>query len=123
MRVLVCGSRHFNSYWKFIHEMDLISEEKDFDNNQPITIISGEARGADTLAKRYAEECGWNYEGYPADWNTYGKRAGPIRNRQMLVEGKPDLVVAFLSPDSRGTKNMIEQAKKAGIETMVVDVS
>lgn len=123
MRVLVCGSRHFNSYWKFIHEMDLISEEKDFDNNPPITIISGEARGADTLAKRYAEECGWNYEGYPADWNTYGKRAGPIRNRQMLVEGKPDLVVAFLSPDSRGTKNMIEQAKKAGIETMVVDVS
>lgn len=132
MRVLVCGSRTFNDYPKLCYEMDKLP----LDENQPITIISGEARGADTLAKRYAEECGWNYEGYPADWDTYGKGAGPIRNRQMLVEGKPDLVIAFLGPVavsefttglsdskySRGTKNMIDQAKKAGVETVVVDI-
>lgn len=92
------------------------------DEKQPITIISGEARGADTLAKQYAEECGWEYVGYPADWNTYGKRAGPIRNRQMLVEGQPDLVVAFLARDSRGTQNMINQATKAGIPVEIVNI-
>ena len=119
MRVLVCGSRHFNDYAKLCNEMDKLP----LDENQPITIISGEARGADTLAKRYAEECGWNYEGYPADWNTYGKRAGPIRNRRMLVEGKPELVVAFLAPDSRGTQNMIDQSKKAGVEVYVVEIA
>lgn len=118
MRVLVCGGRDFNNYWKLCHEMDLISEEKDFDNNQPITIISGEARGADTLAKQYAEECGWNYEGYPADWKLHGRGAGPIRNRQMLVEGKPDLVVAF--PGGVGTKNMISQAEDANVPVRIV---
>jgi hypothetical protein len=102
--------------------MDNISEEKDFDNNQPITIISGTARGADTLGERYAEECGWELERYPADWKTYGKRAGPIRNSQMLREGKPDLVVAFRGPNSRGTQNMIDQARKAGIPVRIIEI-
>lgn len=118
MKVLVCGSRHFHDYYKLCNTMD----DLNLDEKQPITIISGEARGADTLAKQYAEECGWDYVGYPADWNTYGKRAGPIRNSQMLVEGKPDLVVAFLAPNSRGTKHMIEIAQKAGVETKVIDI-
>lgn len=122
MKVLVCGSRHFNDYSKLCYEMDVISTEKDFDNNQSITIISGKARGADTLAERYADECGWVFEGYPAEWDKYGKSAGPIRNRQMLIEGKPDLVVAFKAKDSRGTQNMINQAKKAGIPVEVVDL-
>jgi hypothetical protein len=97
--------------------MDEISEELDFDNNQPITIISGEARGADTLAKEYATECGWDYEGYPADWRVYGKGAGYVRNRQMLVEGKPDLVVAF--PGGNGTKMMTELAMKADVPVRI----
>lgn len=122
MRVLVCGSRHFNDYSKLCLEMDKISEEKDFDNNQPITIISGTARGADTLGEKYSEECGWELERYPADWNTYGRRAGPIRNSQMLKEGRPDLVVAFRAPNSRGTQNMIDQATKAGIETRIINI-
>ncbi len=92
------------------------------DENQPITIISGEAGGADMLAKQYAEECGWNYEGYPADWNTYGKRAGPIRNNEMLVKGKPDLVVAFLAPNSRGTKHMISISEKAGVTVKIINI-
>lgn len=122
MRVLVCGSRHFNNYWKLCQEMDYISEVYDFDNRQPITIISGTAKGADTLGERYATECGWELVRYPADWETHGKRAGPIRNSQMLREGKPDLVVAFLAPNSRGTKHMIEIAEKAGVKVVVVNI-
>lgn len=118
MRILICGSRDFTDYPQLCSVMD----EMNLDEVQPITIISGEARGADTLAKQYAEECGWDYEGYPADWNTHGRRAGPIRNRQMLVEGKPDLVVAFRGPNSRGTQNMITQAEKAGVEVSVVEI-
>lgn len=132
MRVLVCGSRTFNNYAKLCNVLD----DLNLDEKQPITIIGGEARGADTLGKRYAEECGYNYEGYPAQWNTYGKRAGPIRNRQMLVEGKPDLVVAFLGPvavqefnyglsDSKyspGTKDMINQSKEADVPVKVIEI-
>lgn len=122
MKVLICGDRNFTDYNKFCTELDYISEVYDFDNKQPITIISGEARGANTLAKQYAVECGWEYEGYPADWNTYGKGAEPIRNRQMLVEGIPDLVIAFLAKDSRGTKNMIDQSVKAGVKIEVINI-
>lgn len=118
MKVLVCGSRDFNDYSKLCNEMDKLP----LDENQPITIISGTARGADKLGERYAEECGWGLERYPADWKTQGKRAGFIRNAQMLREGKPDLVVAFRGPNSRGTQNMIDQATKAGIKVRIIEI-
>jgi hypothetical protein len=121
MRVLVCGSRHFNDDEHLFEILDLINGT--FDLEKKIScIISGKAKGADTLAETYAEVQKIPFEGYPADWNTHGKAAGPIRNSQMLKEGKPDLVVAFLAPDSRGTKNMIEQASKAGVPVQVVNI-
>jgi hypothetical protein len=86
------------------------------------TIISGHARGADTLGERLAEDMGWRCEQYPALWETEGKRAGPIRNARMLREGKPDVVIAFRAPDSKGTQNMIDQAMKAGVEVKVIEV-
>jgi hypothetical protein len=58
---------------------------------------------------------------YPADWDKYGKAAGPIRNKQMLDEGNPEKVIAFRFKNSRGTQNMINQAEKAGIKTIVID--
>ncbi len=56
---------------------------------------------------------------FKADWLKEGRAAGPIRNKKMLVEGKPDLVVAFHNDidASKGTKNMLKQAQKAGIAT------
>lgn len=113
MRVLVCGSRHFT-------DKDLMEDV--LKQYNITTIIEGEARGADTLAREYANESEILCEKYPADWEKYGKSAGFIRNTQMLKEGKPELVVAFLASDSRGTKNMIDQAKKAGVETIIIDV-
>lgn len=132
MRVLVCGSRHFNDYEKLKQWLDWYI----LPNNEKHTIIEGEARGADLLARKYAEGRGMDVLPFPAEWDKYGKAAGPIRNSQMLKEGKPELVIAFLGPvavseftsglsDSKyssGTKNMIDQARKAGVETVVVDV-
>jgi ABC-type Fe3+-hydroxamate transport system substrate-binding protein len=116
MRLLICGSRNSDNYEipKFIEKVNEIN---------PSVIISGEARGFDTLAKNYARVYGIAYEGYPADWKKHGKAAGPIRNKQMLDEGKPDKVLAFLAPNSRGTRNMISQAEKAGIPVEIVDAS
>src|SRR5258707_15356809 len=104
MRVLVCGSRHFHDYERLKEVLD---------GHEISEIIHGGARGADTLSGDYGKGRNVPVRVWPADWNTYGKRAGPIRNHQMLSEGKPDLVVAFLAPDSRGTKHMIEIAQKA----------
>jgi hypothetical protein len=54
-----------------------------------------------------------------AEWETLGRKAGPIRNERMLTEGKPDLVVAF--PGGRGTAHMTRLAREAGVEVVEID--
>ena len=78
-----------------------------------VVIIHGAARGADSLADDYGSERGLRVIRYPADWNTHKKAAGPIRNRLMLTDGQPHVIVAF--PGGNGTADMIRQGKKAGV--------
>lgn len=68
------------------------------------------------MARCYAADHGISAEGFPADWRKYGKSAGPLRNQQMIDEGKPDLVVAF--PGGTGTADMVRRAKAAGIRVI-----
>lgn len=113
MRVLVCGGRDYRDYDKISSTLkDLCSK----DNKN--TIIQGGARGADQSAKEFAGDFGIEYLTFHADWDKHGKAAGYIRNKQMLGEGKPDLVVAF--PGGRGTANMVELAQAAGVETKII---
>jgi hypothetical protein len=81
------------------------------------TVISGGARGADTMAEMVAKELGLSFRCYRAEWGTYGLKAGPMRNQRMLDEGKPDVVMAFHQDigKSRGTADMIRRAKRAGV--------
>lgn len=112
MRVLVCGGRDFEKYDYLKTVLSALQVTRgDFS-----AIIHGGARGADANAGLYARRHNIEEVQYLADWKAHGKAAGPIRNKQMLVEGKPDLVVAF--PGGRGTANMVEQAKKAGVEVI-----
>lgn len=114
MRVLVCGGRDYDDDVKVYETLDWVGVHKDIID----VIISGHARGADSLGEMYADERGIELDIYPAQWNKYGKSAGYRRNTQMLVEGKPDLVVAF--PGGRGTAMMVKIAKDAGVEVMEV---
>lgn len=113
MRVLVCGSRHFNDRVK----LDEVLRELPID-----TVIEGEAKGADRLSRDWAEDNNVPVQKFPANWELYGKRAGPIRNTQMLKEGKPEMVVAFLAQVGSGTAHMIRIAEEAGIPVTIVDV-
>jgi hypothetical protein len=83
-----------------------------------VVLIHGNAKGADTLAKRWAVAHSVWHLPFEPDWQTHGDLAGPIRNRRMLDEGKPDLVLAF--PGGRGTRNMVVQAKLAGVPVEIV---
>lgn len=113
MKVLVCGGRDYTdamtlgSWLGGIHKQRGITE-----------IIHGGASGADWLAGQFARYANIQVSEYPADWKKHGRAAGPIRNKQMLDEGKPDLVVAF--PGGRGTADMVRQATKAGIHVQDV---
>jgi hypothetical protein len=117
MRVLVCGGRHYGfKLEQRDHVWGVLSEYED------IEIIHGNARGVDKTSGAFAETHERPHHVYPAQWEKYGKAAGPIRNKQMLDEGKPDLVIAFLAPNSRGTQNMIDQATKAGLPVKIVEI-
>jgi hypothetical protein len=81
-------------------------------------LISGAATGADTLAVRWARA--WNVPvvEYPAQWERLGRMAGPVRNRKMLEEGRPDFVIAF--PGGRGTAHMVQIARASGVPVLEV---
>jgi hypothetical protein len=76
-------------------------------------VIHGDAVGADRFAGEWARLRSIEEIPFPPDWATHGRAAGPIRNKQMLDEGRPDLVVAF--PGGRGTANMVMQAMATGV--------
>lgn len=121
MILLVSGSRTITNYKLVEKAIFDIHFQDSFNPPGKITrIIAGEAQGVDQLAKQMAHRHSFPYTGYPARWEQYGKRAGYIRNKQMLEEGKPDMVLAIWDGISRGTKNMIELAQQVGIETRVV---
>lgn len=117
MRVLICGGRDFFHLGILIYQMNSLMTDRGL-KKEDMVVIQGEAKGADFLGKAWADWMGIEHEDYPADWKKHGKAAGHIRNKQMLEEGKPDLVVAFRG--GYGTANMIKQAKDAGVEVLEV---
>jgi len=122
MRVLVCGSRTFEDYEVV---RGVLAGLDDHSPDGFGYMVNGAGRGADELAHRYACETLTAEKRFPADWERHGKRAGYLRNQQMLDEGQPDLVVAFVDkplPESKGTAMMVDLARKAGVRTIVVEV-
>ncbi len=115
IKVLICGGRDFNDYGLLADTLVGLIGQYD---PKDVTIISGHARGADKLGERFANVNECKLLIFPADWDKYRKAAGPVRNQQMIDEGKPDLVVAF--PGGRGTQDMVKRAKKHGIEVVEV---
>lgn len=110
MRILVCGGRE---YWDMVHVWAVLDTYKD----QMSCLINGDADGADVLSHDWAHDHDVPHEEFPAQWREHGRSAGPIRNRDMLKYGQPDLVIAF--PGRRGTADMIRIARDAGIPVVV----
>lgn len=113
MRLLVCGSRGWRN--KDLICASLLMRQVDY-------IIAGGARGADSLAREVALDLGISYVEYRADWSTYGRSAGYVRNCEQYDKEQPDLVMAFHCDlgASKGTKHMIEYARSRGCPVVVV---
>lgn len=112
MRTIIAGGRDFTNTSVAFACLESLVEAGDI-------IISGHASGADHIGELYAEKHGLECELYPADWKTYGRAAGPIRNEQMAKVA--DRLIAFWDGRSRGTKSMINLAKKHDCEVIVFD--
>ena len=123
IRLIIAGTRDFTCYNIAKSETaSFVQELKGAEQGCAVTIVSGGARGADLLGERFAKEYGFKMMRFPADWKAYGKQAGPVRNRQMLNYAKEEqgALLAFWDGKSRGTKNMINIAKDAGIIVKIV---
>lgn len=125
-KIIINGSRDFNNYTY----LRLMLKEYIMTNQinpELIEIISGGAKGADTLAIKFAKEYNLNYKVMNADWNKYGKRAGIIRNAEMLtyaISNPNDIaiLISFWNGTSKGTKHMIDISNDKGIIVKVMEV-
>lgn len=112
-RVIIAGGRDFDDYDLVVSTMDKLLQNI----TEPITIVCGMARGADTLGERYAISKGYEVARFPADWGKFGKAAGYKRNEQMAQNA--DALVAFWDGRSRGTKHMIDLTHKYNLRVRV----
>lgn len=122
VKVIIAGGRDFNDYELLKSKVDYYLSNA-IKNNYKIIIVSGTARGADRLGEKYAKEKKYEIAYFPADWSL-GKRAGYIRNEQMALYAKEQgngALIAFWDKQSRGTKHMIDLAKKHNLHTRIVN--
>jgi pyruvate/2-oxoacid:ferredoxin oxidoreductase alpha subunit len=116
MKIIVSGSR---TYWdeSKIHAV-LAKILWSLPINEPVTLIHGGAKGADTIAATFGASVGLDVIEYQPDWKAYGKAAGPIRNAQMVHDhSDADIVLVFWDGSSKGAANLLEEARAKGLKT------
>lgn len=106
LSTIVAGSRDITNY-------EVVRAAIDSAPWGVFELISGCARGVDTLAERWAAETRTPVIRYPADWRTYGKSAGPRRNREMAAYAEALILIWF--GDSRGSADMLKTATERGL--------
>ena len=115
-RIIIAGGRNFNDYSLLKEKVNNIISDKR--KTHQIYIVSGKARGADSLGEKYANENGLNIMEFPADWDKHGRSAGYKRNVEMAENA--DALIAFWDGESRGTKHMIDIAKEKNLLTRII---
>ena len=142
IKIIIAGSRNFSNYELLKNSMDRIIskiQKQDKNKDYEIEIIEGEALGADALGRQYGFEKGYKIKAFPADWYDlsanpcvirknkrgieYNVLAGFNRNKDMAEYAKDaekSILVAFWDGKSKGTKNMIDIAKKNGLEINII---
>ena len=117
----VVGSRSFHDYQSMEYEINRIFRKKRQEQENAFMIVSGGARGADRLAKQYVDEYPYDdlfYREYKPDWEKYGKKAGILRNYDIVNDAH--MVLAFWNGESKGTKHTIGYTKDKRIRLRVV---
>ena len=113
MKIIIAGGRNFTNYKKLCKVCDNILQDQ-----TNVEIVSGAYyKGADKLGEQYATEKGFRLTKFPADWNRFGKAAGPKRNQAMA--NYSDALIVFWDGKSKGTKNMIGLAKNRGLKVKI----
>lgn len=122
-RVIIAGGRDFNDYNLLVEKVDYFLSTA-ISQGYKIIIVSGTAKGADKLGEQYAKDKGYEIAYFAADWASYGKRAGYLRNQEMAKYAKEQghgALICFWDGKSKGSKHMIDIAKKDNLHVRVVN--
>jgi hypothetical protein len=112
--LIVAGPRnYFNREVITDALVDAICEVK------PVKILTGDAKGVDTIVAELCAQFGMEYERFYADWDKYGRSAGPRRNWEMALKGTH--LLAFYN-GSAGTSNMIYFAKRHELIVNIIEI-
>lgn len=134
VRVIIAGSRDFGDFAILEKECCKVFKSLSDDGHlsghvkedcSNMEIISGTARGADKLGEAFALKYNIKVKRFPAQWNRYGKKAGYVRNKIMAdyaAKSGLAVLIAFWDGKSKGTKNMIDLAKKNNLKIFVINV-
>jgi len=119
-KLIVAGGRDFTDYKTLSKKLEAIRTVILQDGlADDLEVVSGGARGADSLGERWARENHVSLKIFPADWDRHGKAAGPIRNKEM--GDYADGLLAFWDGNSRGTQHMINYSKEKQLDVIVVN--
>lgn len=117
-KIIVAGGRSFNNYDLLEQKLDYYLSSK-INEGYDIVIISGTAKGADSLGEKYAINKGYEIERFPANWDKYGKSAGYRRNVDMA--NVADACIVFWDGTSPGSKHMIDIANTKRLALRIVN--
>ena len=110
MKVIIAGGRNYNNYETLLEAI----QESSFLITE---VVCGGATGVDTLGEKWANEHGIPIKYFEANWDKWGKAAGPKRNKQMSLYG--EALIAIWDGVSRGTQNMIHYATSNGLKVYI----
>jgi len=113
MRTIIAGSRDITDY-------DIVEQAVENSGITPSLIISGTARGVDQLGEAYAIRHNIELHRFPAHWESYGKAAGFLRNKEMALQA--DCLIAVWDGESKGTQHMIDTAKYYNLQVYIEKV-
>jgi hypothetical protein len=116
IKLIVAGSRTFADYSLLKQKLDFYLQA--YLPSGDVEIVSGKARGADTLGERYAREHHLPLKQFPADWERFGRAAGYRRNEMMVSYATH--CICFWDGTSKGTAHAISLAKRQGLVLRVV---
>ncbi len=115
LKLMTCGSRSVSDKELVFSELDKFRKK-----NPSLALISGGAKGADTIAEEWAKARGVPITQYKPDWKKYGRGAGIVRNKKMVLAA--DFVIAFWDGASKGTKFVIDFCAKSGKVCRVIRI-
>lgn len=113
-KVIIAGGRNFDNYELLVNKSTFFLQDK-----ENIEIISGTANGADNLGENYAKLMGYGVKRFPANWTLFGKSAGYRRNKEMAEYA--DALIVFWDGKSKGSKHMIDLAKKMNLKIRIIN--